>query len=828
MSKLNLATFAILFIISIGYSSSKLEEMNEINSKYDNDEYLKLFQVPKSLITFYQKKEKENESFLKKKIRNLMFIPNLKLKSKDSSNEKNNIIFNFQKPIFVNRIIYQKNLNEECSRIGDPKKLKIFFKKNSDSDFSSVGKFTINSDKRKIIYYFEETLECDILKLKLKDISNCADENNEQLIPDDFLILSPETENINENILNAYDKSDYRQLTLSKEFNNKELVMNLQKEASKLEVSDYAKNYIKRMNAILTGDLTYDPKREFSTNTNSKVNPIFQRGDIDNYARKTLKMDWAGTNRQITGIYGRSNETITITVKKGAPNDPMPSIRCSQFLGSSNFLGKIYQLKEGTQTIKVDDFKFDSGYDLNRFNTFPGGPLYLINPYTKDQQSQNLTIYIEGGTLFPVYRFGYNINEYKKGLLETVNLNKKDNNTYFDITELAGYHIMLTLKASVAYKNYVETNYSPESNIMYWDMYLKTLLIFDGLQFDKKQPYYNEKNDYVNIHIRLAQPYGAGYATVEHVGIFYDDWIESAVHFNRDKLDWGFPHEIGHMMDLSDRKISENTNNMLSKYTETKLQKIEKWGDDFKENNIKYLTLDNVNDKLRGCKSKNSSECIGYLHNVNYLNFFVFWNIESIYQGYWGKVDNLYRYNITSSTNKLSKEERFCYFSSIAIGIDLGYYFSRWGLSFDYGKNIFSESSTSAEYKRIMQEAKNKGLIDSKAEKKKFWYLDLKEYNYISDGGLGCFEDKSEFDIQIVKVTNPKSNQYIISLPLVKCPGFLGFEIYESNKLIGFTYERTYTDETVYESGYIPNYKIIGYDRKLETSNPSSYKSHKS
>ena len=69
-------------------------------------------------------------------------------------------------------------------------------------------------------------------------------------------------------------------------------------------------------------------------------------------------------------------------------------------------------------------------------------------------------------------------------------------------------------------KNYVETNYSPESNIMYWDMYLKTLLIFDGLQFDKKQPYYNEKNDYVNIHIRLAQPYGAGYATVEHVGIF--------------------------------------------------------------------------------------------------------------------------------------------------------------------------------------------------------------------------------------------------------------------------------------------------------------------
>ena len=90
----------------------------------------------------------------------------------------------------------------------------------------------------------------------------------------------------------------------------------------------------------------------------------------------------------------KGSKTITITVKKGAPNDPMPSIRCSQFLGSTNFLGKVYQLKEGTQTIKVDDFKFDSRYDLNRYNTFPGGPLYLINPYTKDQQSQNLTIYM--------------------------------------------------------------------------------------------------------------------------------------------------------------------------------------------------------------------------------------------------------------------------------------------------------------------------------------------------------------------------------------------------------------------------------------------------
>jgi hypothetical protein len=211
--------------------------------------------------------------------------------------------------------------------------------------------------------------------------------------------------------------------------------------------------------------------------------------------------------------------------------------------------------------------------------------------------------------------------------------------------------------------------------------------------------------------------------------------------------------------------------------------------------------------------------------NVDDYNFFIFWNLESIYHGYWGKVDNLYRYNYTSETNKLTKEERFAYFSSVALGIDLGYYFSRWGLTFNKGASIFSETKASSNYKRMIQSAKTKGLIDSKAPKKKFWYLDLKEYLFIKQKGIGCFEDKSEFNIQITKVTNPKENQYVLTLPSIKCPGFLGFEVYESDKIIGFTFNNTFTDYTIYKSGYKPKYKVIGYDRLLETSNPSSYKS---
>jgi len=817
------ALFVFLLILSIDFYATKLEVMTEIDSKYEKDEYLELFQIPNSLISSPKKLEDKNKS--KKSLRFLKFIPNFLSKNKKV---ENNILFSFNKSSFIDRLIYKKNdieISEQCLRIGEINKLKFFFKQNLDSSFSSVEDFKVVKTEKKIIFIFPKKLECSQLKIEISESSTCPNENGEKVGQNDFLILSPETKNINENILNAYDKNDYRRLTLSKEFNNEEIIMNLEKESNELEISDNAKNYIQRMKAVFTGSLTYDPKREFSTSLNLDVNPLYQRGDIATYAQKTLKMFWAGTNRQPTGIYGRANETITITLKRGNKNDPLPSIVCSQYLGKSYFLGEDHTLKEGTQTIKVDDFKIDDGFNLDRFYTFPGGPLYLINPYTKDMQSQNLSVYIEGGTLFPVYRLGYDQNKYKDSLLETINLNKKDKTKYFDITELIGHHVIFTFKASLAYENYVNTKYRPESNVMYWDLYLGSLFRYDGIQFSPDDPYYDDKNNYLNIHIRFSQPIGESYAFIEHVGIFYDHWLKTAAHFSQDEVGWGYPHEIGHMMEIDDRTIGETTNNMISKFSETHLQKVNKWGEDFVENNVKYLTLDDVDDILRGCKSSNKAECKGYFMNVNDYNFFIFWNLESIYHGYWGKVDNMYRYNCTTETSKLTNEERFAYFSSVALGIDLGYYFSRWGLTFNRGGRIFSETKASADYKRMMQSAKTKGFIDSKAPKKKYWYLDLKEYPFITQKGVGCFEDKSEFNIQITKVTNPKENQYVLTLASVKCPGFLGFEVYENDKIIGFTFNNTFTDYTTYKSGYKPKYKVVGYDRLLDTSNPSPYKS---
>ena len=136
--------------------------------------------------------------------------------------------------------------------------------------------------------------------------------------------------------------------------------------------------------------LFYESKREFSTKLDNKINNIKQLGDIKQYARKTLKMVWAGTNRQITGIYAKANETINIFVKAQKTTDPLPKIYFSQYIGNySNWLSTPKNLKIGKNIFTADDFKISNDYKIP---TSPGGPIYLSNPYNSSQQGKLIYI----------------------------------------------------------------------------------------------------------------------------------------------------------------------------------------------------------------------------------------------------------------------------------------------------------------------------------------------------------------------------------------------------------------------------------------------------
>ena len=61
---------------------------------------------------------------------------------------------------------------------------------------------------------------------------------------------------------------------------------------------DILKMHVERIIGVFNGSITYDPKREFSTNQNVKINKLYQRGNVDTYSKNILKMNRGGTNRQ--------------------------------------------------------------------------------------------------------------------------------------------------------------------------------------------------------------------------------------------------------------------------------------------------------------------------------------------------------------------------------------------------------------------------------------------------------------------------------------------------------------------------------------------------
>ena len=825
MSNLRLYIFSLILLIPVVYPASRMYTQG---TKYENQEYIDLFRVPydfiSSLFSPGSTKSRISFPFIDDNYGNYWISPEEGTKVKDPSTGvtynslKVNVTITFTKKVFIKNMIYQ-SFSAGTKSIGYPEELNVYYslQTGSNAKFTLADNIKTSATTQKVVFTFTKILECYQICLEWKKINSITDLSyKNKATAKEIMFLFPETQNINSTLLSIYDKNDYRQLTLSQSFKNYKNQNLLNTDLVKYGYNDYMKDYIKRFFAILKGELKYDPKREFTTSEDyNKSNYIEQRGDVQDYARNVLKMAWAGTNRQSTGIYGRANEKITIYVKSSKINDPLPQIRFTQYLGRRNWLGKINNLKVGKQVLVVDNFTLDDNLE---FPTFPGGPAYLINPYTMETQGE-IYVYVEGGTLFPIYNGRTNKTEYMQNLIECINLNKKNNLTYFDITELSTSKAMLTVRASDAYRIYSNNKITPLETINGWDNFLRKLYKFDGIQFSIIQNYFDMRNEYIKIHYRFAQPYALAYATVEHVGFHTERYIEQAINFNIKQIGWGFAHETGHMMDIYERVASETSNNMISKYYDAVLCGNNTVGiNDHQKNKIKYLTPDNVDNRLRGCSDSNKTNCQGYFKNIK-LNFLIWWDLESVHHGYWGELDNMYRFNNTFPSG-ITKEEKMVYFSSIIFGVDLGYYFTRWGLSLN-SNNKFDEKNVSSVYTNLMNQAVANSQISKTALKKKYWYVDNDQYNFKNI--TRCYTSNSVF--QIEKVVKQGTNKYVITLPKTNCLSHLGFEIYETNKLIGFTYEYTYTDETTYSSGYTPKYKIVAYDRLLFSSKESGYKS---
>ena len=227
----------------------------------------------------------------------------------------------------------------------------------------------------------------------------------------EFIILFPENKYINDLLYNVYDPNDYKCLTLNNKYKDiiaiEEIIDKIQ------EFYDFSKNIqkiVEKIKNIINGKLKYEPKREFTTNQNSKINVIKQFGDVRRYSREILKMEKGSTDKQPTGIFGLKNEIITIYVDS-KDNNLLPSIQFSQFRShSTSWISSAKSLKKGRNVLKFNEFDVSSF----KIETISGGPIYIINEYTSSEQSQDIKIYIEGGKLFPLFRVNEDEVNFKK------------------------------------------------------------------------------------------------------------------------------------------------------------------------------------------------------------------------------------------------------------------------------------------------------------------------------------------------------------------------------------------------------------------------------
>ncbi len=719
--------------------------------------------------------------------------------------------------------------------------LKVSYTDISGDVFKELGTVTSVSTSNIVYVDFGSTIKVDAIKLEwLKAQSNVAAAN-------EIVFLQPKSDDV-EKVTGLF--ADYAMFELNKNV-DKQYISSLRNNKNIREYASYLtvlEPLMMRAEQILDGNIAPDPRREMSTDPKAD-NVITRHGNIASYARSTLKMATFGTNRQPTGISASYGDVLNVYVT-GDEGDPLPTLMVTQHWGSYNkWISGEYKLRLGKNTIRVP-YLNQANFTTNTGEPLPaGGPVYLVNPYLpkeegegKDRQSTNVKVYIDGGTPFPIFRKGGDeeafmsfLKEYSASVEDDRIINEETKSfKVVDVVEVVSDHIFVTVQATKANIVYNENGFRPQKATENWDDYVRKLLMFDGIVFndgesdaefkaklDDVGAVYDPRNEWINCNIRLAQPYGAAYAGGEHVGIQVG-WDEAAL-TGGPNYGWGYSHELGHMMDIPERLVGECSNNMVSKFNETVLEKAATRGD-FAQTTAALAPDDHM----------------ASYWNTNRGNFIFWWLIESYYPGYWARLENLYRYfdiygNFSVEEKKLgtmNATEKQVYLSSLVTHIDMSYYFERWGYNLSVSDYVFKADgpNTSEAFKLAMKKAKEKGDIDKNGQKPKLWYLDAAEWhNRYPDIEGSKLYDKTTVKPEIKSIVK-SANGYnlIINSSGYDSKAHLGFEILQKFgsewKVVGFTYERMFLDSTEYAENYAPTYKVIAYDRALQTSNESDEK----
>ena len=232
----------------------------------------------------------------------------------------------------------------------------------------------------------------------------------------------------------------------------------------------------------------------------------------------------------------------------------MPSLFFVQHIGMWQDLGneKTIKLQKGINEITVpqtfaDSSKFEVAAE-------PGGCIYILNPYTEQQQSNNVRIYIEGGNKFPVFQKGDDTKAFTQQVRDYYSHYSNGEQGYHNVTEICSDHACVTLTLERVYDAVVKGGISPQKTTESVDNFLCYLMEFDNITPEEYKNVYQ--------HIKVNQPYAGAYAYFNIIGIQDNNWSGC---FFSDKYGWGFPHEYGHIIDNSQHLTQTLSTDLLQK-----------------------------------------------------------------------------------------------------------------------------------------------------------------------------------------------------------------------------------------------------------------------
>lgn len=559
--------------------------------------------------------------------------------------------------------------------------------------------------------------------------------------------------------------------TVSEEFNTIEKLEELEKQAINHPLYETFKETIDEAKDIVSGKMQ-----------NIKTVVAEQQGDRVAHANNNLKIGF-GTNNQPTGVVAMAGDTITVYVD-AEEGKPLPKLYFSQQEGSWASWGNTVQLKAGKNIIKVPKVSQNDGW--YHHSVTPGGPVYIVNPYTSDQQGKAPTIrFASGVEVFPMFDENTNEEEFLaflKEYKEKVDADAKANpnvmdRKMIDVFELVTDRIVLTATASAAYEAYIKGDFKPSESVTMYNNHMDMLFKYQGLDGS------SEKNDpkYIRENIRLAQPYGYMYAAGNHTGVQSSQLVGLLTTVGG----WGIDHEIGHRMDIGVRTVGEVTNNMLPRKSAAYYN--QKPGNEVPYESEIYKNVIATDNNV-------FSEG-GYFEKLG-----AFWQLEMVYPEYWAKLNKIYREKNITVSNENDKLDKMVYYSSMALEVDLTEYFERHG---------FPVTDATKEFASNYQKPS-----------KKIWYANTSYLDYEGEG----FTDNPNVFVKTsksgenIKVTFGVDEKYKNDV--------IGYEVYRNGKLIAFTSTNSFTDTEVNYNDNV-TYKIVPFDKKLnegESVEVSSYK----